>query len=44
MRIKTNYNITNNGTFIALNLLKQSTIDKINIHINKFNYTNLLNN
>ena len=43
MRIK-NYNITNNGIFIALNLLKQSTIDKFNIHINKFNYTNLLNN
>ena len=43
MRIKTNYNITNNGTFIALNLLKQCTIDKINIHLNKINYNDVLN-
>ena len=39
-----NYNIKNNSVFIALNLLKQSTIDKINIHINKINHNDVLNN
>ena len=39
-----NYNINNDGIFVPLNLLKQSTIDKINVYLNKVNHFDILNN
>ena len=41
---KKSYNIINNNVFINLELLKQSTIDKINIHLNKINHNDILTN
>ena len=41
---KKNYNTTNDGIFVPLNLLKQTTIDKINIHLNKINHNDVSNN